>query len=141
MSTEQLTPDLEALRKECLAVLKNAYCRYSNFPVGAALAGKDGKIYTGVNVENASFPCGWCAEISAFGSAVTAGVTEFTGMAVACDRKEFVSPCGRCRQVIIEFCSGTGMPILLVNRNGDFKKCVIEDLHKMAFKEEHLKDC
>ncbi|VDL97399.1 unnamed protein product [Schistocephalus solidus] len=140
MSTEQLTPELEALRKASLAVLKNAYCRYSNFPVGAALADKDGNIYTGVNVENASFPCGWCAEISAFGAAVTAGVTEFKGMAVAVDRDNFVSPCGRCRQVIIEFCSGTGMPLLLVNRKGEFKKCVIEDLHKMSFQSCHLKD-
>ncbi|VDN15683.1 unnamed protein product [Dibothriocephalus latus] len=141
MSIEQFTPELEALRKASLAVLKNAYCCYSNFPVGAALIGKDGKIYTGVNVENASFPCGWCAEVSAFGATVTAVVKEFKAMAVATDRDDYVSPCGQCRQVIIEFCAGTRMPLLLVNRKRDFKKVVIEDLHPMTFRSSHLKNC
>merc|ERR1719391_118508 len=133
-----LTPQLEELRKACLGVLKNAYCGYSDFPVGAALADKAGNIYTGVNVENASFPCGWCAEVTVFGAAMTAGAREFSGLAVAVDRDEFSSPCGRCRQVICEFCYGQNMPLLLVNRKGDYQLTSIEQIHGMAFSKKSM---
>ncbi|VDN97391.1 unnamed protein product [Rodentolepis nana] len=132
MSTP-LTPQMEELRKAALAVLKNTYSSYSGFPVGAALMDTNGRVFTGVNVEIASFPCGWCAEVSVFGAAITAGSTEFTGMAVAVDRDMFSTPCGRCRQVITEFCYGKNMPLLLVNKKGEYQMTKIEDIHKMAF--------
>ncbi|VDD82447.1 unnamed protein product [Mesocestoides corti] len=136
-----LTPQLEELRKAALSVLKHAYCGYSDFPVGAALADDKGRIFTGVNVENASFPCGWCAEVSVFGAALTAGAREFTGMAVAVDRDQFSSPCGRCRQVICEFCYGKNMPLLLVNGKGEYQKTTIEEIHKMAFQKKSMDKC
>lgn len=133
-----LTPEMDKVRKASLSVLKNAYCAYSGFPVGAALVDPEGRIFTGVNVENAAFPCGWCAEISAFGSAITAGVKDFVAMAVAVDRDEFASPCGRCRQVISEFCYGKNMPVLLVNRKGEYHLTKIEELYTLAFLSKNL---
>lgn len=132
-----LSPELEIVRKAAMDHLKNAYSPYSNFPVCAAVMDTNGKVYTGVNVENASYPCGWCAEISAFGSAITAGAREFMAMAVAVDRDAFSTPCGRCRQVIVEFCHGKDMPLLLVNNKGECRLTKIEDIHLMAF----VKDC
>ena len=138
MSSEALTPELEKVRSGALSVLKNTYVPYSGFPVGAALLDKDGRLFTGVNVEIASYPCGWCAEISVFGAAMTAGAREFVAMAVAVDREAFATPCGRCRQVICEFCYGRNMPLLLVNKKGEYKLTKIEDIHKMAFMKEAL---
>lgn len=128
-----LSPQLEELRKAALAVLKNTYSSYSDFPVGAALMDTNGQVFTGVNVEIASFPCGWCAEISAFSAAITAGSREFIGMAVAVDRNIFSTPCGRCRQVIVEFCYGKNMPLLLVNKKGEYQMTKIEDIYQMVF--------
>lgn len=134
-----ITPELEKVRSAALSVLKHTYSPYSKFPVGAALLDTEGRIFTGVNVENASYPCGWCAEISAFGAAMTAGAREFVAMAVAVDRDAFSTPCGRCRQVICEFCYGKNMPLLLVNKKGEFELTKIEDIHRMAFMQENMK--
>lgn len=132
-----LTPQLEEVRKAAMTALKNSYCPYSRFPVGAAIMDTNGCIFTGVNIENAAYPCGWCAEVSAFSGAITAGSREFVAMAVAVDRDSFASPCGRCRQVIVEFCQGKNLPLLLVNKKGEYKLTKIEDIHLMAF----IKEC
>lgn len=92
-----------ALVSAALAARKNAYVPYSGYPVGAAVLGEDGNIFTGCNVENVSYPAGMCAERNAIGSAVTAGYTSFQGIAVAGSDKGFTMPCGICRQVIAEF--------------------------------------
>ncbi|HEX4413455.1 MAG TPA: cytidine deaminase [Lacipirellulaceae bacterium] len=89
------------LIQSALDAQKRAYCKYSNFPVGAALRGASGRIYQGVNVENASFGLTNCAERVAIGAAVAAGETEFTAIAVA--SRTGVTPCGACRQVLAEF--------------------------------------
>lgn len=135
--SNDLAPEVESVRRAAMEVLHNTYSPYSNFPVGAAVMAKDGTIYTGVNIENASYPCGWCAEVSAFSNAITSGAREFIAMAVAVDRDAFSTPCGRCRQVIVEFCHGKNMPLLLVNKKGEYKLTSIEDIHRMAF----VKDC
>jgi len=85
-------------------VSKNAYCKYSNFAVGAAILGKSGKIYTGVNVENASFGLTNCAERSAIFSALADGEKKFVGIAIYVNSKKKFPPCGACRQVFAEFC-------------------------------------
>jgi len=79
-----------------------AYCPYSNFPVGAALLAKDGRIFTGCNVENASFGLTMCAERVALLKAISEGAREFVAIAVACGEGACV-PCGACRQVLYEF--------------------------------------
>ena len=90
---------------------KNAYCPYSEISVGAALLTVDGKIYTGVNVENAAHSPGVCAERSAIFAAIGAGEKKFKAIAVAGGRRgeaplEKFPPCGVCRQVLLEFCDG-----------------------------------
>ena len=82
----------------------NAYCRYSNFQVGAAVLAKDGKIITGCNVENASYGLTMCAERTALFKAVSEGYKpgDFVAIAIAASADDF-SPCGACRQVISEF--------------------------------------
>ena len=80
---------------------KRAYCPYSNFPVGAALRTVSGRIFQGVNVENASFGLTICAERVAASAAVAAGETKFTAIAVV--SRTGVSPCGACRQFLAEF--------------------------------------
>jgi cytidine deaminase len=83
-----------------------AYAPYSNFRVGAAVLSADGRIFTGANVENAAYPASNCAEATAIGTAVSAGVRQVEKIAVACidaASLEAAYPCGRCRQILSEF--------------------------------------
>lgn len=91
----------------------NAYAPYSNYTVGAALLTASGKIFTGVNVENAVYPLTLCAERTAVFSAVTAGEREFIAIAVATNNGG--TPCGSCRQVLSEF--GSDIKVLLVDKD------------------------
>ena len=83
---------------------RNAYAPYSHFPVGAALMAQDGRVFTGVNVENVSYGLGNCAERVAIGKAVSEGATEYIAIAVVGPEDDIsCSPCGACRQVMHEF--------------------------------------
>lgn len=96
----------------------SAYAPYSGFLVGAALLTADGKIYTGCNVENASYSLGCCAERTAIFKAVSEGEREFSAIAIAGGKdnpNEVCYPCGACRQVMTEFCSGD-FKIVLADR-------------------------
>ena len=84
-------------------VQENAYAPYSKFTVGAALLAEDGTVYTGCNVENASYGLTICAERNAIFHAVACGCHTFQAIAIAGDGKGFTSPCGACRQVMAEF--------------------------------------
>lgn len=88
---------------EALKAREKAYAPYSNFKVGAALLTKDGKIYTGCNVENAAFGAGICAERVALYKAISVGEREFTYLAVVADLPGGPAPCGICRQAFCEF--------------------------------------
>ena len=81
----------------------SAYAPYSRFAVGAALLSPGGRLFTGCNVENISFGLTICAERVALGTAISAGVTEFSLLAIVSDSEEPVVPCGACRQVLAEF--------------------------------------
>ncbi len=102
-------------QKELLAIADkrraNSYSPYSNISVGAALLTDDGKVYTGVNIENVAYSHTICAERAAFAEAISAGERSFSAIAVAGGkrgepREEVFAPCGACRQVMAEFCSG-----------------------------------
>jgi len=93
--------DVQELIQQACAATKNAYIPYSNYPVGAALLAADGTVYTGCNVENASFPVTICAERVALVKAVSEGVRDFVAIAVVTANAG--SPCGMCRQMLYEF--------------------------------------
>ena len=119
------------------SVRGHAYAPYSKYAVGAALLGTDGEIYTGVNVENASYPLSMCAERSAIFKAVSRGMRTFEAIAVASDNGG--SPCGACRQVLSEF--GMGMLVLLVNADGEVTmESSVADLLPHAFTPRHLQE-
>lgn len=109
----ELTPELEALRVAARAVREHAYAPYSNFLVGAALRAENGQIFTGCNVENASFGATICAERGAILAMVAAGQRRITALAVFTDAETLAMPCGLCRQVISEF--GQQAELLVAN--------------------------
>jgi cytidine deaminase len=94
---------VEELVATAWAAREKAYVPYSGFAVGAALASPDGQVFSGCNVENISFGLTNCAERVAIGTALAAGVREFSSVAVVADSEEPVVPCGACRQVLAEF--------------------------------------
>ena len=125
------------LIRSALSVREHAYAPYSKYAVGAALLGADGAIYSGVNVENASYPLSMCAERSAIFKAVSEGVRSFTAIAVASDNGG--SPCGACRQVLSEF--GLDMTVLILNAAGDVTlETTVSDLLPHAFTPRHLQE-
>jgi cytidine deaminase len=94
--------DFDALRRAAEHVLQHAYAPYSGFSVAAALIDDQGRIFTGVNVENASYGLTVCAERNAIATAVGAGARALRGIAVICSGQAVPMPCGACRQVICE---------------------------------------
>lgn len=114
---------------------RRAYVPYSNYPVGAALRTKTGKLFTGVNVENAAYPTTMCAERTAVFKAVSEGEREFEVIAVVTDNGG--SPCGSCRQVLAEF--GLDTVVLIADGNGKLtQETTVNDLLPGAFTPEHL---
>ena len=117
-----------------------SYSPYSNFAVGAALLCKDGRVFTGANVENSSYPLCMCAERNALYSAMMNGYKkdDFVALAIVADTDEPCSPCGACRQVISELFPREGK-IYLSNLQGAFKETNIDELLPFAFSGEDLK--
>ena len=114
---------------------RRAYAPYSNYPVGAALRTKSGKVFTGVNVENAAYPSTMCAERTAVFTAVTAGEREFEVIAVVTENGG--SPCGSCRQVLSEF--GLDTIVLIADGEGKLlQKTTVKELLPGAFTPEQL---
>ncbi|HSU16867.1 cytidine deaminase [Longimicrobium sp.] len=141
MSEENRTPALDpAAARDLLdrarEARRNAYAPYSNFPVGAALLARDGRVFTGVNVENASYGLGNCAERTAIFKAVSEGVHDFAAIAVVGPEDDVeCSPCGACRQVLFEF----GPDITLVVPNGGgIRTYTVRDLLPGAFEPARL---
>ena len=114
---------------------QNSYSPYSKFRVGAALEAQGGKIYTGANIENASYGLSICAERTALLKAVSEGEKKFTALAVSCDTDTFdyAFPCGACRQVMAEFLDDETDIIVSVN-TGEFKVYKMKELLPNAFR-------
>lgn len=125
------------LTKAAKQAREKAFAPYSKFYVGAAVETKDGKIYTGGNVESASYGLTVCAERVAIWKAVSEGEREFTKIAVVVDTEELTPPCGACRQIIWEFCGD--IPVILENLQGKGEILQIKDLLPRAFGREFLR--
>ena len=119
--------EFQELICKALEVRQKAYAPYSDFMVGAALLCKDGRIFTGCNIENASYGATNCAERTAFFKAVSEGYREFTAIAIAGGDREaqnlkYCAPCGICRQVMSEFCDPATFLVILPRTENDYNE-------------------
>ncbi|PPJ48192.1 cytidine deaminase [Rhizobium sp. KAs_5_22] len=117
--------------------MRFAHAPYSKFPVGAAIRADDGRIYTGANIENLSFPQGWCAEPTAIGCMIMGGATKIVEMAVIAEKMALCPPCGGCRQKIAEFAEA-GTKIYLCDEVGLQKTMTMDELLPFSFKTDIL---
>jgi cytidine deaminase len=115
---------------------KNSYSPYSNFSVGAALLTKSGKVYTGTNVENASYSPTICAESSAIVKAVSEGEMAYEAVAVISSAHDYTTPCGVCRQRIFEF--GEDIMVICAKNPDDYIKMSISELLPRGFNRTSL---
>lgn len=116
---------------------ENAYAPYSGFTVGAALLAHDGKIYTGCNVENAAYTPSNCAERTAFFSAISQGEKKFQAIAIVGGRgteMKAPSPCGVCRQVMMEFCEPDTFQIIMAKSTEEYEVMTLAELLPRGFK-------
>ena len=111
---------------------KKAYVPYSHFPIGAVLVAKNGQIFTGVNIENASFGLTNCGERTAIFKAVSEGVTDFEELIVYGETEQPVSPCGACRQVMAEFFS-KDLKVTLVAKDKSTVVMTVKELLPYSF--------
>ena len=118
-------------------VRERAFAPYSNFKVGAAVETENGDIYTGCNVESASYGLTVCAERVAIWKGISRGVTKFGRIAVVVDTEELTPPCGVCRQIIWEFCGD--VPVILANLHGKTETIQMGELLPRAFDSKFLK--
>lgn len=132
----------EELCALAVKAMENAYVPYSGYKVGAALLTKSGKIYTGCNIENASYSPTVCAERTAIFKAVSEGEREFLKIAVAGGKNGVITgefpPCGVCRQVMAEFCI-PDFKILVVGGENSFNEYTLSDILPFSFNPEHVK--
>ena len=134
--------DREKLIQAAFDSLKNSYAPYSCFNVAAAVLTDSGKIYTGVNVENASYPCGICAERNAIFHAAACGERKIIACAVVGGKNgevtDYCPPCGVCRQVMREFCEPEKMTVVLAKSTDDYKEMTLAQLLPESFGPEKL---
>ncbi|MEH6727139.1 MAG: cytidine deaminase [Hyphomicrobiales bacterium] len=123
------------LFEAALAARSKAYARASNFSVGAAIRGQNGKIYAGCNVENASYPEGWCAETSAISHMIMDGEQNLIEVCVIGTGDVFCTPCGGCRQRLTEFGSAD-VPVHIAKDSGIVDTISLGDLLPASFKLE-----
>tara|TARA_E500000081_G_scaffold114846_1_gene117843 strand:- start:791 stop:1186 length:396 start_codon:yes stop_codon:yes gene_type:complete len=126
-----------ALKQAALKIRENAYAPYSGFQVGVALRSSSGEVYTGVNVENAAYPEGTCAEAGAIARMIAAGDRKITAVYVVADGAEPVPPCGGCRQKLAEF-SAPDVPVTMATISGIEKTLTVAQLLPGAFMPEHM---
>jgi cytidine deaminase len=125
--------DTATIAAELRRLLPHAHAPYSGVQVAAAVEGADGQVHFGVNVENAAYPQGVCAEASAISAAVTRGATSLRRVYLASSLPGLVWPCGGCRQKIFEFAT-PGCEVVTVGRNGETASATIEELLPHGFR-------
>lgn len=133
--------DEQTLIQAALRARENAYAPYSGFRVGAALLAQDGTVYTGCNVECASFSVTNCAERTALFKAVSEGERHFTALAVVGGKDDTpqaeITPCGVCRQALYEFCGGD-LIVLMAQDEAHFTRCTLAELLPASFGPKEL---
>ncbi len=140
---ENMTKEqIQELITTAMDQLTYSYVPYSHFRVGAALLAKDGKIYTGCNIENAAYTPTNCAERTAFFKAVSEGVKSFRAICVVGGPdgrlESYTPPCGVCRQVMMEFCDPEEFEIILAVGTEDYKVYTLQELLPQGFGPENL---
>lgn len=143
MKREELTEDIcRELVEKAIETLSFAYTPYSHFKVAAALLAKNGTIYTGCNIENASYTPTNCAERTAFFKAVSEGVRDFDAIAIVGGKegvlKDFCPPCGVCRQVMAEFCHPEEFFIILAKTPENLSIYSLKEILPLGFTSDQL---
>lgn len=136
---------MEELVKEALRMREYSYVPYSHFRVGAALLTQDDKIYTGCNIENASYTPTNCAERTAFFKAVSEGERKFKAIAIAggpegAKELDYCAPCGVCRQVMMEFCDYETFQVILVKSETEYKVFTLQEILPFGFGPKDLEE-
>lgn len=133
---------IDTLIDTAIRQLEFSYTPYSNFKVGAALITKDGEIYTGCNIENASYTPTNCAERTAFFKAVSEGRREFQAICIVGGKNgiltEYAAPCGVCRQVMMEFCDPETFQIILAVSKEKYDIFTLKELMPQGFGPSNL---
>ncbi len=134
--------DIKELIRTALSMRKMSYTPYSHFNVGAALLSKDGRVFTGCNIENASYTPTNCAERTAFFKAVSEGVKDFeliviTGGKEDAKELDYCPPCGVCRQVMSEFCDDS-FKIILAKSETEYKTYSLDESLPLRFSPKNL---
>ena len=135
--------DEKELIRQALKARTYAYTPYSNFQVGAALLAADGRVFTGCNIESASYTPSNCAERTAFFKAVSEGIRDFKAIAIVggpegAEKLHICAPCGVCRQVMMEFCDPETFRILLAVSPEEYQEYTLKQLLPMGFGPENL---
>jgi cytidine deaminase len=125
--------EMTAIAAQLRRLLQHAHAPYSGVRVAAAVEGPAGSVHYGVNVENAAYPQGLCAEASAISAAVTQGETRLSRVYLASTLPGFIWPCGGCRQKILEF-SEPGCEVISVGPDGEVERQTIEHLLPLGFR-------
>lgn len=136
--------DEKELVQAAIQARRFSYAPYSHFTVGAALLAEDGKVYTGCNIESASYSPSNCAERTAFFKAVSEGVHSFQAIAIVGGWEgepvhELCPPCGVCRQVMMEFCNPKLFTIILAKGENEWKSFTLEQLLPLGFGPDNVK--
>lgn len=133
----------EEMIELAIGQLSYSYAPYSGFKVGASLLTKDGKLYTGCNIENAAYTPTNCAERTAFFKAVSEGEREFQAICIVGGKDgvltEYAAPCGVCRQVMMEFCDPDTFQIILATSKEQYEVFTLKELLPLGFGPDNLR--
>ena len=134
--------EIKELIQKAMDAMKNSYAPYSHYRSGAALLAEDGTVYTGCNIENASFSMTCSAESVAFFKGVSAGQSNFVRLALVGGQEgvvtDFCRPSGECRQIMSEFCNPILFEVVLAKSPDDYQVYALEELIPLAFGPKHL---
>ncbi len=138
MFDEQDTTKIKELINEAISAREYAYAKFSNFMVGAAILGENGKIYRGCNVENSSYPATNCAERTAVFSGIADGCKNFSAIAMVGGKEneelDYCYPCGICRQVLYEFADSEKFYVIVAKSTTTYKIYTLDELLPHGFK-------